>query len=113
MEWKRSKTAAIALKLKIYERAESKWERIAERLGLNPHKIRSIQQDRHDDHQRVTAVFMEWLENANQLSNHKKYPKKWSGLVKLLKDSELGQLAEDLMSALSAPFNDVKGNLHP
>ena len=95
----------------IYDTAESKWDKIAEHLGLNPSRIKSIRQDHHDNHGRMTDVFTEWFENANQLPNHSKYPKKWSGLIRLLKDSDLGELAEDLRSALSAPYNDVKGNI--
>ena len=91
----------------VYKAAKGKWNKIAECLGLN------IRREGHDDYERVTEVFHEWLDNANQLPNHKKYPLKWSGLIRLLEDSELGQLAKDLRCALSAPFNDVKGNLPP
>ena len=97
----------------IYDTAEGKWCKIAEYLGLNPNKVKSIRRDCHDDHERVTEVFFEWLNNANQLPNSRKYPKKWSGLIRLLKDSELGELAEDLWSALNAPLNSIKDNLSP
>ena len=95
----------------IYDTAESKWNKIAEHLGLRPGKIKSIQRDHHDDHGRVTDAFSEWLDNANQLPNHKQYPMTWSGLIRLLRDSGLGQLAKDLGCALSAPVSNIKGNL--
>ena len=111
IEWKKSSVKDSAHKVAIYDTAESKWDKIAEHLGLKPSKIESIRQDRQGNHERVTAVFIEWLENANQLPNHKKYPLKWSRLIRLLRDSELGQLDEDLRCALAAPFSNVKGNL--
>ena len=107
IEWKKSGSSNSAAKLTIYKAAKGKWNKIAQCLGL------SIRQDSHDDYEQVTKVFQEWLDNANQLPNKKKYPKKWSGLIRLLEDSELGQLAEDLRCVLSAPFTDVRGNLSP
>ena len=108
IEWKEASDSDTVVKVTVYKTAEGKWDKIAELLDLNPD---SILQDRHDNHGRVTKVFREWLENANQLPNNKKYPLKWSGLIRLLRDSELGQLAEDLRCALAAPFSNVKGNL--
>lgn len=113
IEWKESSVGDNVHKVAIYDTAESKWNKIAEHLGLKPDKIISIQ-DHHgiDDHGRVTVAFSEWLNNANQLPNRKKYPLKWSGLIQLLRDSELGQLAEDLRCALTAPVSNIKDNLY-
>jgi hypothetical protein len=39
------------------------------------------------------------------------YPKSWEGLINLLEDAELGEVAEELKKALSSPQNSVRGNL--
>ena len=83
----------------VYDTAEEKWDIIAERLGLDSGKFK---QSHPNNHERVRKVFREWFDNANQLPNSDKYPLKWSGLIRLLKDSGLGQLAEDLRRALTA-----------
>lgn len=111
IEWKESGISDN--KVTVYKAAKGKWKNIAQCLGLEPSEIQHIERDKHDNHDRVVEVFLKWLENANQLPRHTKYPKKWSGLIRLLKDSELGQLAEDLQSALTAPVSDVKGNFSP
>ena len=84
----------------MYNSAAAKWKLIAERLGLESGVITSIHRNYYDDYARVTEVFRHWFDNANSLPNKKKYPKKWSGLIKLLVDSELGELAENLQTAL-------------
>lgn len=97
LEWKDGSRSG---KVRVYNSAAAKWELIAERLGLEPGAITSIHRNSYDDHSRVTNVFRHWFDNANSLPNRKKYPKKWSGLIKLLIDSELGELADDLQTAL-------------
>ena len=87
-------------KVRVYNSAAAKWKLIAERLGLEPGVITSIHRNNYDDHARVTDVFRHWFDNANSLPNKKKYPRKWSGLIKLLTDSELGELAIELQTAL-------------
>ena len=45
------------------------------------------------------------------LPNGSKYPKSWQGLINLLEDAELGEVAGELKKALSSPQNSVRGNL--
>lgn len=110
LEWT---SGASSGKITLYDSAQYKWEEIAERLGLEPGLITSINRNKFDDRQRVTAVFEKWLSNANQLPNCSRYPRKWSGLIKLLEDSGLGQLSQDLEKALKCPVNSVRGNHKP
>ena len=41
----------------------------------------------------------------------KKFPKSWEGLIRLLEESKLTQLAKDVKEAISSPQNAAKGNL--
>ena len=84
---------------------------MAETLGLEPGEIESIRRNYFSDDERVTDVFRHWFDNANNLPNKKIYPKKWSGLIKLLSDSDLGQLSEEVKTALSATSSNVRGTL--
>ena len=84
---------------------------MAESLGLEPGEIESIQRNHYTDYERVTSVFRQWLENATNLPNKKKYPKKWSGLIRLLKDSDLVELSKKVKEVLSAPYSNVRGNI--
>ena len=59
----------------------------------------------------MTAVFKVWFENAMGLPNADKYPKSWQGVINLLKDAELGEVAAKLHTALSSPRNSVRKNL--
>ena len=59
----------------------------------------------------MTVVFKVWFENAVGLPNADKYPKSWQGLVNLLKDAELGEVATELHTALSSPRNSMRKNL--
>jgi hypothetical protein len=52
-----------------------------------------------------------WFEDARSLLNAGRYPKSWQGLINLLEDAELGEVAEELKKALSSPQNSVRGNL--
>ena len=97
-------------KVGIYQDAQHKWDRIAGVLGLEPGEVESIRRNKYDDHDRVTAVFHRWLDNANKLPNCSRYPKTWSGLIRLLNDSGLGELASRLKKALNAPISDARGN---
>ena len=110
LEWK-SRSSSEPNKVKVCNTAQAKWKIIAGLLGLEYNVIQDINRRSTNDHECVEKVFDRWLKNANSLPNKKKYPKKWTGLIRLLRDSELGELAEDLKKALSAPYSDVRGNL--
>ena len=104
------KSGSAAGEVRVYSSAQSKWDRIAGMLGLDPGEVESIHRNKHDDYDRVTAVFHRWLDNANKLPNCARYPKTWSGLIRLLNDSGLGELASQLKKALTAPISDARGN---
>ena len=98
--------------LKIYSKIAHKWSQIATRLGCDPGEIHSIQKNYpFDDHDRVTAVFRLWFDNAKNLPNACRYPKSWPGLINLLEDAELGEVVRELHTALLSPHNSVRGNV--
>ena len=95
--------------VKVYNRVNWRWKNVATNLGLEPGEIESIRRNYFSDDDRVTAVFSQWFDNANYLPNKNKYPKKWSGLIRLFDDSDLGQLLEEVKTALSAASSNVRG----
>ena len=97
--------------LKIYSKIAHKWDVIANRLGLEPGQVKSIRSNNYDDHNRVTDVLSHWFYNARGLPNAKNYPKSWDGLINLVNDAELSEVAEELHTALSSTHNSVRGNL--
>ena len=97
--------------LRIYSRITHKWQRITTRLGFELGEIESMEENHRTDRSRVTAVFRQWFDNASNLRNARRYPKSWQGLIDLMKDSELGELAEELQRALSSPRNSVRNNI--
>ena len=56
-------------------------------------------------------VLTMWVDNAVCLPRAERYPLTWKGLYQLLKDSEFGEVAQQLKRALSSKFNSVRGNL--
>ena len=97
--------------LKIYSKIAHKWRKIAARLGFETGEIESIEENHHRNHSRVTNVLSQWFDNARNLPNASRYPKSWPGLINLLEDAELGEVAEELRIALSSPRNSVRGKL--
>ena len=110
LEWKDSPMDESKC-VRVYNKAAWKWNRVADNLGLEPGEIESIRRNHFTDDERVTDVFRHWFDNANNLPNKERYPKKWSGLIRLLKDSDLGQLSEEVKRAVSAPYSSARGNL--
>ena len=102
----------IRRELRIYSKIAHKWKQIATRLGFEIGEIESIRKNSSfDDNDRITAVLRQWFENAKSLPNASRYPKSWQGLINLLEDAELGEVAEELKRALFSPQNSVRGNL--
>ena len=98
--------------LRIYSKIAHSWIQIATLLGFELGEIESIRKNyTFDDYDRVTTVLKQWFENARSLSNPRGYPKSWEGLINLLKDAKLGEVAEEIKKALFSPKNDVRGNL--
>ena len=111
LEWKDLTTDELKC-VRVYKDAAPKWDQVAQCLGLGPSEIESVRLNYPTDEMRVTTVFSHWFDNANNLPNWRKYPKKWSGLIRLLNDSDLGQLSEKVRKALSASYSDVRDNLY-
>ena len=97
-------------KLRIYSEIAHKWRQIASLMGLKPGQISAIEHDRHETASCVTGVLQRWFEYAGQLPNAERYPKSWQGLINLLKDAELGEIAKELKKALTSQTNSVRGN---
>ena len=97
--------------LRLYSRIAHKWEQIAAHLGFTIGETESIRRNCYDDCGRITTMLGQWLENAKNLPNASRYPKSWQGLINLLEDAELGEMAMELNRALSSPKNSVRGNL--
>ena len=101
----------VKRELRIYSKIAHKWRQIATRLGFELGEIESVEENHHRNDSRITAVLRRWFENARSLSNASRYPKSWQGLIILLEDAELGEVAEEMKMALSSPKNNVRGNL--
>ena len=101
LEWIDSDTGETK-NVSVYKKVAWRWSNVATNLGLEPGEIESIRRNHFSDDARVTDVFGRWFDDAKNLPNNKKYPKKWSGLIRLLNDSDLGQLSEEVKTALSS-----------
>ena len=100
--------AGIQKQLNLYSRISHKWEQIATLLGLDIGEIASFRRDCFNAHERIIAVFGHWFDNARGLPSASRYPKSWQGLINLLEDTELREVAEELKRALSSPQNSVR-----
>ena len=99
----------VKRELRIYSKVAHKWRQIATQLGFEPGEIESIRKNNpFDDRDRVTVVLGRWFDNAKNLPNASRYPKSWQGLINLLEDAELGEVAEELKRALSSSWNSVR-----
>lgn len=92
--------------LKVYKRIAHKWKSLGILLGLEPGEIESIERNCRVDLDRVNKVLKQWIDNATNLPNARKYPKSWKGLCQLLDDAELGEVAKELRTAVSPERND-------
>ena len=102
----------VKRELRIYSKIAHRWREIATRLGFELGEIESIRKNYpFNDNDRVTTILGRWFENARSLSNAGRYPKSWQGLINLLEDAELSEVAEEIYKALSSPKNSVRGNL--
>ena len=79
------------------ETISHKWRTIGELLGLPFSKLESLAIEHRDkpDHC-CRSILGHWLDNPPP-----RYPTTWHGLIELLEDSKLGQVAIQLRTALS------------
>ena len=80
---------------------------MATQLGLEQGEIESVEADNHTRYRCIAVVMRRWLENADDLPNASRYPKSWPGLISLLEDAELSDVAEELKRALDSLWNIV------
>ena len=107
IKWEDEK--GVKRELRIYSKIAHKWREIATLLGFEPGEIESIRKNYpFDDRDRVTVVLGRWFDNAKNLPNASRYPKSWQGLINLLEDAELGEVAQELKRTLSSPWNSVR-----
>ena len=75
----------------------SRWHSIGQSLGLLPSQLDGISTEHRDNAiECCRAVLGKWLENPPP-----DYPVTWDGLLELLEDCQLAQVAVKLKSALS------------
>ena len=103
----------VIKELRIYSNIAYNWKKIATLLGFELGEIESVHADYHTSYCCITAVLRRWFENAKNLPNASKYPKSWQGLMKLLNDAQFGEVANDLIKALSSPWNSVRRSSIP
>ena len=73
-----------------------KWRIIGELLGLPFPKLESIAMEHHDKPENCCrSVLGQWLDNPPP-----RYPTTWQGLLELLEDGKLGEIATQLRTAL-------------
>ena len=83
--------------MKVLEGAGSRWERIAIRLYFEQNRISQIWTDSQSNTgQACCSVFGQWLEGKDGLRT----PRTWRTVIKVLKESDLGQLADELKEVL-------------
>ncbi len=87
---------------RLYENIAIHYKKIAGTLGIDANKITLIEHGSSDDVSRVSQVFQEWFENADQLPNRQYYPLTWEGLREILKDSDLANVAERFFEVLAS-----------
>ena len=98
----------VKRELRVYSKIAHKWRQIATRLGFELGEIESVEENCHRNDSCITAMFRRWFENVRSLPNAGSYPKSWQGLINLLEDAELGEVAEELRKALSSPQSSVR-----
>ena len=104
----------VQRELRIYSKIAHRWRQIATRLGFELGEITSVEENYYTNDSRITAVLRRWFENARSLPNAGRYPKSWQGLINLLEDAELGEVAEELRRTLSSSSQSSvrsRGNL--
>ena len=110
IKWKDAVSGEIK-KVSIYNSSAGTWEKVATRLGLSESEITTINRgNRGNPEECVTAVFRQWLQNASGMKHAKKFPKSWEGLIRLLNESDLIELAKTVRKAILSPQNEAKGD---
>ena len=65
----------------------SRWRKIGLKLGMEYNQLESIERRfRYNDEEILMNVFKLWVENADGLPHHARYPLSWQGLYTLLEN---------------------------
>ena len=81
----------------LIDKIAHKWHDIGQLAGLSLHQLQSIATEHRDNPINCcSAVLGKWLENPP-----KEYPNTWNGLIELLEDCFLSQVAKELKNALT------------
>ena len=83
----------------LTEKIADKWRTIGVLLNLTYSKLQSLADEYRQEQKecyRAAAVLGLWLDNPSP-----DYPATWQGLIDLLEDSQLGEVATELRTVLS------------
>lgn len=98
--------------IRVFSKVAHKWSLMASTLGFSPGEIDSIRRSHpNSDYDCVTTMLGQWFDDAVSLPYAQIYPKSWQGLIKLMEDSQVGEVAKELNTVLCSRRNSVKGNL--
>ena len=86
----------------LMEKIAYEWRTIGELLGLTFSRLQSLA-DEHGSQPEdcCQAVLDYWFNNPHNHRRSAKYPTTWKGLIGLLEDSKLGQVAAELRTILN------------
>ena len=95
--------------LRILEDLSADWEHIGETLGLRTPEINAIRNAGAGKTtiQCLREVISKWMQNADYMRYHEKYPCTWTGLYNMLIDSDHGATANKLKAAILATSSDL------
>ena len=94
IKWKDENGEVQQFNLK--DKISHKWRTIGNLLGLTSSKLQSLDDEYRDPFECCRAVLDDWF-----FSPPMNYPAKWKGLIKLLEDSTLDEVATELRTVLS------------
>lgn len=85
------------------------WDTVAGTLHLSAAEITIIQKNNAGDQSaRIREVIVKWLSNGSRLPEASRYPVSWRGFFHLLLDTDQGDMATNLKSALSANRSNIR-----
>jgi len=100
LKWTDSKGQSHSLRLK--DKMSSKWHVVGDLLGVDSSRLKSISMNhRGDVEQCCREVLLDWLQMEEP-----SYSRNWEGLIELLIDLELNNVAKKLNEALISALND-------
>lgn len=83
------------------DKIATNWKKIGFRLGMEYDQLKSLEEERRTNFDRLAEVFDYWRKNASQLPHHEDYPHSWQGLRTLLNDIDVAEIANQYFDFLS------------